>query len=404
MMQGRLIWNLARRSVARKRLRSLATIGAMGLAGAMVIFFTGIMLGFMQRMVDNVVDNETAHLQAHAAGYRLDPDLYKTLPAPSDPALTAAPRLLGFGLAAHGDASTGAELRGLDVAAESKVSRLHLAVEHGHWLDPAEPEGVVLGKKLAKRLNASVGDELILLTQAADGSMADALVRVRGVLKTVGAKTDEASLFSTEAFFRELYALPEGWHEVAVRLPGEKPDLEAGKAALQAALPGAELRDWRTLMPMAATMVDSQGASMAIFMVIAYLAVAMVVFNAMLMSVFERVREFGLMKALGVGPGLVFASIVMEALIEALAAGLVALAIGLPLCFAMEAWGLDLRFLMPESANMGGLAFDPVLTSRLTLSAVLTPLAALVGMALLAVLYPALKAARLDPVAAMRHR
>jgi ABC-type antimicrobial peptide transport system permease subunit len=155
---------------------------------------------------------------------------------------------------------------------------------------------------------------------------------------------------------------------------------------------------------MAATMVDSQGASMAIFMVIAYLAVAMVVFNAMLMSVFERVREFGLMKALGVGPGLVFASIVMEALIEALAAGLVALAIGLPLCFAMEAWGLDLRFLMPESANMGGLAFDPVLTSRLTLSAVLTPLAALVGMALLAVLYPALKAARLDPVAAMRHR
>lgn len=396
--------SMAVRNVARKRLRAAGTVGAMGLAGAMIIFYTGIVLGFTDTMVANVIDNETAHLQAHAAGYRKDPDLYKTLPAPTDPGLVTAPRLLGFCLAAFGDASAGAEIRGLDLAAEARVSRLHLAVERGAWLDPADPVGVVLGKKLAKRLDVKVGDTVVLLTQAADGGMADALVTVRGVLKTVGARTDEAGLFAGEAFFRELYALPQGWHEVALRLPGKDPDLAAGKAALGAALPGAEIQDWKALLPMAASLLESQGASIGIMMVIAYLAVALVVFNAMLMSVFERIREFGLMKALGLGPARIFLSVCLEALIEALAACVLAFAVGVPLVLAIAHRGLDLSFMMPESVDLGGMAYDPVLSASLTLGGVLQPLAALLALSLLAVAWPAFKAARMDPVQAMRHR
>lgn len=401
---------MAVRNVARKKLRMLATLGAMGLAGALVIFFSSIMRGYEKGMVANLIEGETGHLQAHAKGYRLDPELYSTLePAAGLEALrrqgyAATPRLLGFGLAAKGDASSGAELRGVDLAHEAQVSRLPKALGAGVWLRAEDPTGVVLGRKLAKRLEAALGDEVVILTQDSQGGMADRLYVVRGVLKTVGARVDETGFFMTEGAFREIFALPQGWHEVAVKLPGNAPDLEAGRRAAVAALPGAELKTWRELQPMAASMVDSQAIGTAIFMTIAYLACALVVFNAMLMSVFERIREFGVMRAIGLSPRQLYATISLEALFEGLGACVLALLIGLPLSLRLETHGLDLRFLMKDSASMGGLAFDPILTTWVTPAGVLPPLGALIALSLAAVAWPAWKASRMDPVEAMRHR
>jgi ABC-type lipoprotein release transport system permease subunit len=399
---------MAVRNVARKKLRMLATLGAMGLAGALVIFFGSIMRGYEKGMVANLIEGETGQLQAHAAGYRQDPELYSVLrPEAGLEALrrqgfAATPRLLGFGLAAKGDASSGAELRGVDLVHEGQVSRLPVSLAAGRWLQAGDDQGVVLGRKLAKRLEAGLGDTVLILTQDSEGGMADRLYSVRGILKTVGARVDDAGFFMTEAAFREIFALPEGWHEVAFRLPAAAPDLEAGRRAAQAALPGAELRTWRELEPMAASMVDSQSIGTAIFMTIAYLACALVVFNAMLMSVFERMREFGVMRALGLGPGQLYASISLEALIEGLGACAIALLLGLPLSLYLQSHGLDLRFLMKDSASMGGLAFDPILHPWVTVGGVLPPLGALIGLALAAVAWPAWRAARMDPVEAMR--
>lgn len=402
---------MAARNVARKKMRMLATLGAMGLAGALVIFFASMMLGFEKGMVSNLIDSETGHLQAHAAGYRLDPDLYNTLKAPADAlqslraeGIPAAGRLLGFGLAAKGDASSGAELRGMDLDAEGSVTHLPTSVETGRWLQKGDPDGVVLGKKLARRLEAGLGDQVVVLTQDALGGMSDRLYTVRGILKTVSARTDDAGFFISAASFRDLLALPQGWHELVFRLPGVKPDLEAGRKKVRAALPGAEVNTWRELQPMAASMVDNQSVGMGIFMVIAYLACGLVIFNAMLMTVFERMREFGVMKALGLAPWQLFTTIGIEALLEGLGGCVVALALGLPLSLWAQIHGLDLRHLMKESGNMGGLAFDPILRTWVTPGAVLPALAFLLGLALLAVAYPAWKAARMDPVDAMRHR
>jgi ABC-type lipoprotein release transport system permease subunit len=406
----RNLLKMALRNVERKKLRMLATLGAMGLAGALVIFFGSMMHGYEKGMVANLIEGETGHLQAHAAGYRLDPELYGTLD-PGDgleklraEGIPATARLLGFGLAAKGDASSGAELTGLDLEHEGTVSRLPRALSEGQWLDAADPQGVVLGRKLAKRLEAGLGDEVVILTQDAEGGMADRIYKVRGILKTVGARVDDAGFFMGEAAFRDIFALPAGWHEVAVKLPEAKADLEAGRRAVQAALPGAEVKTWRELQPMAASMVDSQSAGTAIFTSIAYLACALVVFNAMLMSVFERIREFGVMRALGLSPWQLYVTISLEALFEGVGACLLALLMGLPLSLRMQTHGLDLRFLMKDSASFGGLAFDPILTTWVTPDVVWPPLAALMALSLVAVAWPAWKASRMDPVEAMRHR
>ncbi|HTB33569.1 MAG TPA: FtsX-like permease family protein [bacterium] len=398
---------LAVRNVERKRARLLVTAGAMGLAGAFVIFFSCLVDGFYTSMVGNVIDNECAHLQAHAPGWRADPDLYGVLDA--DPAaldasgLAWAPRLDGFGLAAKGDASAGMEMRGLDLRREPRVSKLGTRVALGRWLDAADPKGVVLGWRLARKLEAKPGDELVLLSQAADGSVANDLVRVRGVLESVSARTDEAALLAPEGFFRDFFQLPKGWHEVAVRLPGDAPDLEAGRAALKRALPGAEVLTWKELLPAMAGMVRLEKAVLFVFMAIAYLAVGLVVFNAMLMGVFERIREFGVMKALGVGPGRVAAIIAVEAVLEAALAAVLAAALGLALAWFLHGHPLDLSGLMPQSSTLNGMAFDPRVGAELSLRSVLTPLAFLFVLSLVAVAYPAYRAATLDPLAAIQH-
>lgn len=399
---------LAVRNVERKRARLLVTAGAMGLAGAFVIFFTCLLDGFYGTMVGNVVDNECAHLQAHAPGWRADPDLYNVIKA--DPraldaaGLAWAPRLSAFGLAAKGEASAGMEMRGIDCAREPRVSKLNTRLLLGAWLDPADPHGVVLGRRLAEKLAARPGDELVLLSQAADGSTANELVKVRGVLMTVSGRTDEAALLVTEGFFRDFFQLPQGWHEVAVRLPGDAPDLEAGRRALQKALPGAEVLTWKELLPDMASIADMEKGVSFVFMTIAYLAVGMVVFNAMLMGVFERIREFGIMKALGVGPGRVAAVIAVEALLEAGLASLLAGALGLALAVLLHRHPLDLRGMLSSSATVSGMAFDPVIGALITPQAVLRPLAFLFVLSMAAVAYPAYRAATLDPLAAINHR
>lgn len=405
---------LALRNVQRKRARLLVTAGAMGLAGAFVIFFTCLADGIYGTMIANVIDNECSHLQAHAPGYRKDPDIYASLAsdARSTAALDAlaarhmawAPRLSAFGLAAKGEASAGMEMRGLDLLREPAVSKLHTRVQAGRWLDASDPRGVVLGWKLAEKLDAGVGDELVLLSQAADGSTANELVKVRGVLKTVSARTDESGLLVGQAFFRDFFQLPSGWHEVALRLDGDTPDLEAGRAALAGALPGAERLTWKELLPAMASLVQLEKAAMFVFMAIAYLAVGMVVFNAMLMSVFERIREFGVMKALGVSPGRVAAVIAVEALIEAGLAAVIAGALGLVMAQLLHDHPLDLTSLMAQGSTVSGMAFDPIFGAIITTRSVLTPLAFLFALSLAAVAYPAWKAASMDPLEAIHHR
>ena len=400
--------HLALRNVERKRARLLVTAGAMGLAGAFVIFFSCLVDGFYSSMVGNVIDNECAHLQAHAPGWRGDPDLYAVVKA--DPAaldasgLAWAPRLSGFGLVAKGEASAGMELRGVDLAREPRVSKLDTRIQAGRWLDAADPHGVVLGWRLAQKLGAAPGDELVLLSQAADGSTADQLVTVRGVLRSVSARTDEAGLLADQAFFRDFFQVPVGWQEVAVRLPGDDPDLEAGRRRLSAALPGAEVLTWKELLPAMAALVRMERAVLFVFMAIAYLAVGLVVFNAMLMSVFERIREFGVMKALGMGPGRVAAIIAVEAVFEAALAAVLAGALGLGLSALLRAHPLDLRGLMAQSSTLGGMAFDPLIGAVITPRSVLVPLGFLFVLSLLAVAYPAYRAAKLDPLAAIHHR
>ena len=165
---------------------------------------------------------------------------------------------------------------------------------------------MVLGRRLARTLGVSLDSEVVVLTQGADSAMAYDLYRVRGVLRSISDATDRTGFFMTADAFRELLVIPGGAHQIIVRRPAGLPLPEAERR-IRGIVNDLDVQTWRKLMPTVASLLDSaRGAMLAMFFII-YLAVAILILNATLMAVFERVREFGVLKALGVGPASVLA-------------------------------------------------------------------------------------------------
>jgi ABC-type lipoprotein release transport system permease subunit len=404
------ILSLAASNVGRNRQRTLVTVGALAFAGFIMLFYASLMGGLLRTMEHNAVGMELGEIQIHLPGYRDNPDLYQRIANPYDiiqrlesAGLNASPRLYGFGLAASGSASSGVGLRGVDLQREPSVTQIHRHVMQGAWLDEADPDGVVIGRKLARTLGAGPGDELVVVTQAADGSMANRLYRVRGILKSIGEGLDRSAVFMLEGAFRDLMVLPEGAHEIAIVRRDTALDLQSATDRAVRAAPGLEVMNWRQLQPVLATLIDISGVSLFFMILITYTAVGMVTLNAMLMSVFERIHEFGVMKAIGVSPGQVVALIFTEAMIQTTAACVLALALGLPVSLYYQRHGIDLSGWTGTGTIMG-VAIEPIWYCRVTPSTVIMPVAFLFVVAALAVVYPAVKAAVIRPVQAIYYR
>ena len=402
------ILKMAWRNLWRRSRRTIVTVGAMTLALFALVLYTGLVEGYLQNMEGNILDLNFGDVQVHAGDYLNRPSIYTRIEEP-ETLLTAldaqghraTARLLGGGLVAAGESSAGASLRGIDVARDARVSKISEHVSRGEWLDPAQPEGVVLGRRLAQTLDVNIGDELVLLSQATDGSMANDLFEVRGVLLGVGDPTDRAGIFMTADAFRDFFALYDGAHQIILRRDGEQ-ELDALAGTVRAAAPELDVRTWRELMPTMATMIDSTRGIVTIVFYVIYVVIAILVLNAMLMAVFERIREFGVMKAIGVAPGTVVKLILLESALQTAFAVVLGLVLAAPGLWYLSNYGIDTGAL--GGISLMGVAFNQIWYAIVTPYTIWGPVVALVVMVSLAVLYPALKAARITPVEAMRHQ
>lgn len=396
------------RNLWRNRRRTLVTIAAIALALTVELLYSGLIAGYMRGMERDALDYEVGDVQIVAAGYRDRPSIYTAIEDP-DAVLSAldeigypaSARALAGALAAAGKFSAGVALRGIDVEREAGVSKIPERVGTGEWLDPSDPMGVVIGRRLARSLDVGIGDELVVLTQGADGSMANELYTVRGVLMGIADGTDRAAVFMHDSTFRELMVFPKGAHQIVVRRPDDV-DLETAAAAIREQAPNLEVQTWKELMPVVASMLESTEGLIWIIFLIIYVAVGILILNAMLMAVFERVREFGLMKALGVGPHQVMAMILVETSLQTAIAVAAGLCVAIPGMWYLANVGINVGVLGGVSAM--GLAMPPIWYGIYDAETIRGPFVMLFVVVFAAVLYPASKAAWLRPVEAMRHQ
>jgi ABC-type lipoprotein release transport system permease subunit len=399
---------MAWRNLWRNRRRSLVTIAAMTLAFASMVVYNGLLEGYMSNMERNIIEIEVGHIQVHAEGYRKRPSLYDKIEMPGEilaqldeAGLVASARLLGPGLAAAEESSAGVILRGLNPARDAHVSRIGEHVASGEWLAHDDPKGVVLGQRLAHTLGVEAGTELVVLSQAADGSMANDLFHVRGVLKPITEGTDRTGVFMLDRDFRELMVFPEGAHQLIVRTPHLE-ELEAATEKVAAVAQPNEVKSWRQLFPTLANMLDTQRGAMAFMFMIVYFAIGIVILNAALMAVYERIREFGVLKAVGMSPLSVFRLILMETVYIVIISLVIGLLVAAPFLYLLATSGIDIGTM--AGISIMGVSWDTVWRAEINERTFMGPTITLVIIVFVAVLYPAAKAARLNPIDAIRHQ
>ncbi|MEN6375135.1 MAG: FtsX-like permease family protein [Smithella sp.] len=396
------------RNLWRNRRRTVITMAAVALNAMILITTYALMDGMLRQTVLNATQLVTGEAQIHAMGYLSDRSIYKTLENPQailstlrENSIEAAPRAYGYGLVSRGTKSAGALFWGIDPGREKATFDLPAHLAEGSFLGPAPHKGIVLGKKLARSLNARLGAEIVLLVQAADGSLGNELFTVTGILKSVGEGIDRNAAIIHLDDFRQLFAMSTGIHEIAVNTRGRVP-LEMLTAILPRLVPGSEVKTWRQLLPALSDMLQLSGASMSLFGAIFFAAAGLGVMNTMLMTTYERSHEFGLLKALGTSPWRIVRDVAFEAWLMAAVSTVFAVVLGVAASYALQEYGLDTSALAGET-TIAGVVFDPVWRAALSIEAVVAPVVIMWIVCVLAALYPAAMSARLDPVKSM-HR
>ncbi len=409
MGQGPLhVLRIAWRNLLRNNRRTAITVAAVLFNTAVLIASDALFAGFARQTIHNATEMVVGEVEIHAAGYRAERSMYQAV---SDPdallararahGIPAAPRTFGVGLLSAGAKSAGASFWGVDPAAERATFDLPRHLAAGRFLSDAPAAEVVLGRKLARSLEASVGSELVAVVQAADGSLGNELYEVVGILQTVGDDIDRGAVFMHREELDRLFVAGGRVHEIALDSRGRlSPE---ALVALYADLParGMEIVTWRQLLPAISDMQNLSGATMFLFGLVFLLAAGLGVLNTMLMATHDRVREYGLVKALGAGRLRIFRDVLVEAALLSLVANALGVALGVAGAVWMQRVGIDLSALGGGDITFSGIAFDPVWRGYLRPQAVVDAVVATTAACLLASLYPAIKVARLDPVEAM---
>lgn len=403
------LMRVAWRNLWRNTRRTVITASAVAFNTAILIITLAHTEGIMRHILANTLNIVTGEAQIHDPEYLVRRSMYDMVDEPEavmqrlrEAGVPAVARSYGYGLAARETKSAGARFWGVDPAAEGEVFDLVRQVQEGKFIGNEPRMGVVLGKKLARSLDAKVGSELVAVVQAADGSLGNELIHVTGILKTVGEGIDRSAAILHKADFEQLFVSGGRVHEIAVNTRRALP-LETVLAIAQSAAPADEARTWRQLMPGISDMFGLVDVSMAIFGAIFYLAAGLGVLNTLVMATFERFREFGIVKAIGGSPWHIVRGVAAEAWMLGLIGSVAGVVLGLAGAWYLQVHGLDTTAFVSGDTSMGGVAFDPVWHARITPGAVIYPPVIMCLVCVVASLYPAAIAARLDPVKTMQH-
>jgi len=290
----------------------------------------------------------------------------------------------------------GVTLLGVDPAAEQALGSAPREIVEGRFLNSVNDRGVVLGQRLVERLETGLGKRVVIMSQDPDNNVADRGVRVVGIYRARLPGDEERFAYGGRAAIQELLGIGQQVSEVAVTA-GDYRAVDTWAARVAAAAPELEVLSWRQLDPFLHTMLALQDGFALVFMVVVFLALSFGLVNTLAMAVFERVREIGLMQALGMRPGLVLQQVLLESVFL--------LGLGLALGNAL-AWltikplesGIDLSSV---ARGMEMFAMGSTLYPALDWRDMLLSTAVVLGLGLLASLIPAWRAARLDPVRAL---
>lgn len=401
-MPVKLLMQLSWRNIWRHRRRNAILLSAIAIAVTGVMLLNMMMRGMQQDLMNTAIENLTGHVKILAPGYRDDPGIERGFEAVEgwQTALPGgvrgwAPRIRVPAVVMSERETRGIQLLGIDPVRES-ISFLGDATVDGERLTGPGDSRLLVGGLLTEALDTAPGRRLVLVTQGADGRTREAGFRIAGVYRAEIAGLEKAFVFTGLGALQRLLGTDK-ITEISIRLDRE--DLEAPTiAGLTGSLKNLDVLSWRELEPQAATMVEISDMTIYILFVIVMGALVFGLVNTLVTAVMERLRELGMLRAIGMRPRVVVAQVVVESSII-MAIGV---ATGLMLAgavFAFVADGIDLTAFDDSLASFGMRpTFVPVFDIRDVVLVVVLSLA----LSVLASFYPARRAVKIEPLEALR--
>jgi putative ABC transport system permease protein len=389
----------------------------LGFAAAVVI--AAVSDGLTAEMIENGTNALSGQLQLHAKGYLPARHIYDTmgdsgvsidsLVAIMDAqpgVIAAAPRIFGGGLLSTAEHTEAAMLVGLDPAREARVSKLIEGITEGR-APRAGAHEIAIGSETARRLHAALDTDLVVVAPAADGTLGNDLYAVVGIFHTGLADLDAGVAVMPLASLQTLLVLPPNRvHEIAasVRNPWDAPAIaDALSRAAAVARSGVAVEAWTVFRPELESYAAIAKGSNGLLIGIVFLMAIFGVTNTLLMSTFERRREFAMEQALGVTGGAVARTVVYEGLVLGVASLLVGAVIAGPILYWWHVAPPDLSGAVGNMTISGALV-RPVLRAELSWSVPIQAAFALLVTSILAALYPAFRATRIPPADALGGR
>jgi len=402
-----LMLRVAFRNIFRQKRRSLLTFLTIFFGFVLSSLAIGITFGTFNGVVDSFTRTNLGHIQIHEKDYLDRPALYRTVDdvprvsrlLGSLPEVEAwAPRCYAAGLASLGDKTSGVQVIGIDPERENGASRFNKKIKEGRVFRPDSSKEVILGAGLAKYLKARPGDEVVIVSQAADGSIANDAYRVVGLLDSGNPESDRIAFYLPLKTAQELFVLDGRAHQIIVvarRL--DRVDALAGRITKGLQSSGLSVQTWKEFARSfyEAMMRDRRNHQIMTYIILMIVAIG--VLNTILMAVLERRREYGILKAVGTKPRHIFALILLEANFLAL----LAVAAGSALSLALNGYLAVHGIQYAQDVTFAGMQLSRVY-SAVNIEAFAIPAATILVFTSLVALFPALKASRLDPARTMR--
>ena len=408
-----MILKLAWRNLGRNRRRTLITGGAVAYGLAMLVMSSGVGEGVIIGMLQRGIGSAAGTVAVQGPGWQDKRKVDQVVPDSTNVAARVAGelpeavitrRLFVRGLLSSSSGSSSVSITAVDAAPEAQFNDLVEQMVEGPYLD-GSAGGIVLGQTLAETLGVGLGDKVVLLAKG-PGEMESRLFRVTGLFDTGLDDIDGFCGHVELADAQEMLGLGDGAHQVAAHLPRVSDTRDATRT-LQNAFEGREVEvlTWKEALPELHEYTSYYRVQTYLAFVVMFAMIGLGIVNTVLMSVLERMREFGVMLALGTAPRQLAALVVTEATLLGGIASVAGVALGALMTWPFAHWGMDFSmFFGGDTLEVAGFALITKLYAQLDPIKVGIFAAAAWSITTAAALYPAYKAARLTPIECLHHQ
>jgi len=402
-----MLLTLAWRNLWRNKKRSFIIIAAIavGLLGG--LFASAVMFGMGESLINSTINRDLGHIQVHSKNFEDEKLISDTISdyqsviqiIKSQKNLVGlSSRVLIDGMGSSATSSTGLRIVGIIPKDEEKVTAIHTNLVEGNYFENQKHNQIIIGKKLADDLGLRIKSKIILSFQDFDGNIIYAALRVSGIFQTESSAFDKMNVFLNDNDLFSLLNIQPVYHEIVMKLNSVQ-YVDTTYSILKSDLPSLSVKTWKDLAPELKLMDEMIDVQLNIFLGVILFALLFGITNTMLMSVLERVREFGVLMAIGMKRSRVFSMIIFETITLSLIGGIIGMIMASGFIAYFGSSGINLSAFTAGLSEWGlGSILYPTLPIYFYLSITIM----IVLVAVFSAVYPAIKAIKLKPATAIR--